>query len=219
VKLNIHDIEDAPKELAYEEPTQGINQLLVHGAVCDFEFPAPVQARLQYYRAGEELLFQGRLSGTGIGHCARCLDEYPFNLSADFSAALVRKRGLPSEVQLSGDELDLSYYEGDEVDLSPLVCEQIILALPTRPLCRESCKGLCPRCGANLNAGACGCPAAAGAPWLAVLRNLLGGLSPAARAPAARTTGSPQWLYRSERRLTPSATSGAPTTRSRRPTS
>jgi len=66
------------------------------------------------------------------------------------------------------------HYEGDEIDLTPLVHEQIILALPTRPLCGESCRGLCPRCGANLNAGACGCPAAPPDPRLAVLLTMRG---------------------------------------------
>ena len=48
-----------------------------------------------------------------------------------------------------------------------------MLALPTRPLCGEECRGLCPRCGANLNAGPCGCPASATGPRLAVLQTLL----------------------------------------------
>ena len=77
--------------------------------------------------------------------------------------------------RLSADDLALSYYEGDEIDLTPLVHEQTILALPTRPLCRETCRGLCPRCGANLNSGACGCPAAPPDARLAVLHTLVRG--------------------------------------------
>ena len=48
-----------------------------------------------------------------------------------------------------------------------------MLALPTRPLCGEECRGLCPRCGANLNAGPCGCPASVTGGRLAVLQTLL----------------------------------------------
>jgi uncharacterized protein len=66
----------------------------------------------------------------------------------------------------------LSCYEGDTIDLTPLVHEQAILALPTRPLCGEGCRGLCPRCGANLNAGPCGCPAPPPDHRLAVLHGL-----------------------------------------------
>ncbi len=69
-----------------------------------------------------------------------------------------RSRSAADEnVELQKDDLIRSVYEGDAVDLDELVREQILLALPTRTLCREECKGLCPECGANLNAGECDC--------------------------------------------------------------
>jgi uncharacterized protein len=172
VKLNVHEIEEVVKELAYEESTDSLNGLLVHGEVCDFEFPAPATVRVEYYRAGQELFFHGHISDDVVGHCARCLEEYVFALEKDFSVVLVPRRDPPPEAELSGDDLDLSFYEGDEIDLSPLVREQIILALPTRPLCRETCKGLCPQCGTNLNLLTCSCTASSADPRLAVLRNL-----------------------------------------------
>jgi uncharacterized protein len=172
MKLNVHEIDEAAKELVYEESTDSLNSLLLHGAVCDFEFPAAAEVRVDYYRAGQELFFHGHISGNVIGHCARCLEEYFFDLGKDFFVVLVPKAELPAEAELSGDELDLSFYEGDQVDLSPLVREQIILALPTRPLCREDCKGLCARCGADLNTQPCACPTGSGDPRFAVLRNL-----------------------------------------------
>ena len=51
-----------------------------------------------------------------------------------------------------GDE-HMMWYEGEEVDLSPPLRERLLLALPTLPLCRDDCRGLCARCGADLNAG------------------------------------------------------------------
>jgi uncharacterized protein len=172
MKLNVHEIEEDAKELVYEESTDSLNGLLMHGQVCDFEFSSPAEVRVDYYRAGQELFFQGHITGGVIGHCARCLEEYTFGLDKDFSVVLVPKEPLPEEVELSDDDLDLSFYEGDEVDLSPLIREQIILALPTRPLCRESCKGLCPQCGVNHNVEPCTCRAASGDPRLAILRNI-----------------------------------------------
>ena len=53
--------------------------------------------------------------------------------------------------------MGLAAFEGDSIDLDELVREQILLALPTRHLCREDCKGLCQKCGADLNAGDCSC--------------------------------------------------------------
>ena len=74
--------------------------------------------------------------------------------------------------RLTADDLALSYYRGEEIDLSPLVREQTILALPTRPLCDPECRGLCPRCGASRNEEDCGCVVDAGDPRLAVFRSL-----------------------------------------------
>ena len=64
-----------------------------------------------------------------------------------------------AEHQLDAEDLSLSFYSGDEVDLAPLLREAMILALPTRPLCSEDCQGLCPHCGGNRNQGACSCHA------------------------------------------------------------
>ena len=171
MKLNVHEIEEVVKDLVYDEPTESLNALLLHGNVCDFEFHQPAAVRLAYYRAGTELFFQGHIAGAVVGHCARCLEEYPFTIAKDFSVVLVpRGDDLPAGVELAAEELDLSVYDGDLVDLTPVVREQIILALPTRPLCREACQGLCAKCGANLNVERCRCPAAAGDPRFAALR-------------------------------------------------
>jgi uncharacterized protein len=62
-----------------------------------------------------------------------------------------------STEELRPEDLGLSYYSGDEINLDPLVREQVLLALPTRPLCAEDCRGLCGGCGADLNSEDCRC--------------------------------------------------------------
>jgi uncharacterized protein len=172
LKLNVNEIEEQPKELVYDEATESLNARLVHGEVCDFEFHAAATVQLDYYRAGEELFFHGRIAATAIGHCARCLEEYSCPLAAEFSTVLVPKRLLPTREADADDALDLGYYEGEEVDLSPLVQERIILSLPMRPLCAETCRGLCPHCGVNRNVEACACSTRGTDPRLAVLHSL-----------------------------------------------
>lgn len=172
MKLNVNDIDDVGKVLVYSEPTDSLNTLLLHGNVCDFEFQKPAEVRLGYRRSGQELFFDGRVSSQAIGHCARCLEQYSFDVASDFSFVLVPKSPMPDEVELNEEDLDLSFYEGEEVDVSPLVLEQIVLTLPTRPLCKEDCRGLCPQCGINRNNETCACVIDQGDPRLAVLRNL-----------------------------------------------
>lgn len=171
MKINVYDIKDEAKELAYDEPTDELNALMAHGA-HDFDFPGPVHVNLVQYRAGQELIFQGTLRGAVIGHCARCLEDFTIDLDRPFHFVLLPHSTAGPELELEEDDLDLSYYSGEEIDVSPLVREQLLLALPTQPLCRQDCRGLCPSCGVNRNREECSCPTAFADPRLAALREL-----------------------------------------------
>jgi len=169
MKIAIDDIKASPKALSYTEEVGELNERLERG-VRDYRLPRAITVEVEYYRAGLDLFFRGSLHGEILGSCARCLEEYSFGLEHPFAFVLTPLAAAAGEpARLSADDLALSYFEGEKIDLTPLVHEQTILALPTRPLCREACQGLCPRCGANLNAGPCSCPAAAADPRLAVL--------------------------------------------------
>jgi uncharacterized protein len=171
VKLLIDSIKAVPTEAFFSEEVAEINALLAH-RVHDYRIAAPIGVRVSYYRAGLDLFFQGTLWGDILGTCARCLEEYPFRVAHDFHLVLAAICEMGSDRQLRTDDLALSYYEGEEIDLSPLVREQMILALPTRPLCAEACRGLCSQCGVNLNVATCQCTRAHVDPRLAVLRSL-----------------------------------------------
>jgi uncharacterized protein len=171
VKFHVRDIEAAAKERRFDEPTQALARLLAE-PVQDFRLPAMLPVTVSCYRAGDDLFFGGRVDGDIVGRCSRCLEEYTFPLALNFSFIYTPHRELGEGRELEADDTDLSYYEGDEIDLSPLLHEQIMLALPTRPLCREECAGLCPQCGVNRNLTACDCHEERGDPRLAVLRTL-----------------------------------------------
>jgi uncharacterized protein len=76
------------------------------------------------------------------------------------------------ERALAEEDLETSYYRDDQIDLDELLREQFYLALPMKPLCLEECRGLCPQCGTNLNAGACACDTAWRDPRLEALRDI-----------------------------------------------
>jgi uncharacterized protein len=174
MKIAIDDIKESPKELSYTEEVEELNERLARG-VRDYRVPTGLAVDVTYYRSGLDVFFHGTLHGTVLGTCARCLEEYAFGLDHPFVFVLAPRVVATPATKLTPDDMALSYYEGDEIDLRPLVDEQMILALPTRPLCGEGCRGLCSRCGANLNAGPCGCPAAPSDPRLAVLHTLVRG--------------------------------------------
>jgi uncharacterized protein len=160
MKIQIDDVKDVPKELTYTEEVEELNRRLASG-VQDYRIVDGLVVELTHYRAGLDLFFQGALRAEGRGTCSRCAEEYPFPIDVPFTFVLTpRAAGDTVEHELSEDDLSLSFYDGKEIDVTPLVHEQAILALPTRPLCSEECLGLCTRCGANLNAGPCACPPA-----------------------------------------------------------
>jgi len=163
MKIAVSDIKAEPKHVAYVEDVNELNERLGRG-VRDFQVTRGMQVGVDYYRAGLDLFFAGAVTGEVVGTCARCLEDYTFPLERRFAVVLTpRVAALATGGQLTADELERSTYAGEEVDVTPLIYEETILALPTRALCAEGCKGLCPRCGANLNQGPCACTHAAAA--------------------------------------------------------
>jgi uncharacterized protein len=163
MKFAVNDIKATPKHAAYTEEVEELNQRLGRG-VQDFQVPRGMDVDVEYYRAGLDLFFQGSLRGEIVGTCARCLEEYPFPLDRRFGFVLTPRAAAVDDSEAAEKDVARTTYEGEEVDLTPLVYEEALLALPTRPLCAETCRGLCPRCGANLNTAPCACPATGSEP-------------------------------------------------------
>jgi uncharacterized protein len=92
--------------------------------------------------------------------CQRCLEPLVDAVEQPMQLLLVPGAQAPADSEHGLAEADLGVVEVDEdaeVDLRPLLIEQIVLNVPMKPLCKAACAGLCPTCGSNLNAGACGC--------------------------------------------------------------
>jgi uncharacterized protein len=171
VKLRVDDITGETKQLAFAEPEAAINRTLEAGSVHEFRLSGPVSVELSYYRAGTELFFSGEIEASAVASCARCAEEFVTPNTRKFRYVMV-PRVLRDNDNGRVDELEFTIYDGDEIDLSPLLQEQVLLALPTRPLCKEDCRGLCPQCGINLNEHQCDCGTGQFQPRLSVLRNL-----------------------------------------------
>lgn len=172
MKIPLKDILAVATEVSYAEPVDELNAMLRAGASRDYQFSSAVVVDVSFYRAEMDLFFDGSLRGLATATCARCLDSFPLAVAKDFSLVLTPEMPLTGEIELAPGDLTASFYSGDEVDLTRLVYEQALLALPTRPLCDEKCRGLCPQCGVNRNTGQCSCTVETGDPRLAVLRTL-----------------------------------------------
>jgi uncharacterized protein len=126
------------------------------------------------YADGSHVFASGRVKGWVEVACSRCVgpvkiavDEpvkvtfMPRHELAALEAAEDAEPAKPAEAdegpEVAAEDLDVFPYDGEKIDLTPLVREQLILAVPFAPLCREDCAGLCPQCGADKNAAPCTC--------------------------------------------------------------
>lgn len=102
--------------------------------------------------------------------CVRCLASFQARIEREFSQVLVRlpEQQDDEEAELTNADLDRSELAGDSIDLAALLSEEMQLALPLKPLCKDACKGICPGCGAELNVEECTCPPAVDPRWQAL---------------------------------------------------
>ena len=158
MKIHIEDILTSPTVLAFPEETQELSQFLSSvQSTPEYRVEAPPHIRLSHFRSGQDLFFGGSVQGTLSGQCVRCLESYSFPLDRSFSVVLQPTPRLGREIELRQDELSASFYHGEHIDVSALLHEQVMLALPNAPVCSEECRGLCFQCGINLNQDNCAC--------------------------------------------------------------
>jgi uncharacterized protein len=132
---------------------------LPSGDADAFRAGAPVRLTFDIFKDGSEFHLIGRVVSVLTLSCGRCLDEvsFPVDLPFDLLYLPHQDNAGGEEVEVEDDDLTTAYYLNEEIDLGQLVMEQFYLALPMKPLCRESCRGLCSECGVNLNTATCSC--------------------------------------------------------------
>ncbi len=172
--ITIADLEREPLHYDISFPPGGID------LGSDVEQQGPLQAAgvaelLEEHRGPKEIVQDMRLRGTYSGTfqvpCARCLDPVEHPLAGDYDV-LFRPVGVDSddkEHSIGASETEIGYYQDGSLLLEDVLREQVLLSLPARTLCREDCKGICPRCGNNRNNNPCSCEQAPADPrWNAL---------------------------------------------------
>lgn len=104
--------------------------------------------------------------------CCRCLEVFTLPIKTRFKYTFVPlDEKTEEELELTSEDLSFGYYKDDVIELDPIIFEQIMLPIPMKPLCNNSCKGLCPHCGVNLNKVSCNCHTEVVDSRLAALKN------------------------------------------------
>lgn len=173
MKIAVDDIKSSSSELQFVEEVSDLNRTLAERNEAEYRLPTPLRVQLFHFRSGADLIFSGTIQGEFVGTCSRCVEEYTASIQREFSVTLSPQFRAPQrEIELSADELSAGFYSEEHIDLSALVDEETLLALPSQPLCQPNCRGLCGQCGTNLNVESCACRPLWRDPRLAVLSTL-----------------------------------------------
>jgi uncharacterized protein len=135
-------------------------------------------AELDLYADGTHVFAAGTFKGHVTVACSRCVGPARLDIDETLRVTFMPPGEMPSEdnepaaqsapgndggpgegegALVAEEDLDVFAYDGEKIDLEPLFREQFVLAIPYAPLCSETCKGLCPQCGIDLNSGTCTC--------------------------------------------------------------
>ena len=188
IRIHVDQIKEAGLTVEREFDRKAMDELLRADPPTAFRAKAPSVLSARLTRVNErDILLAGEIPLHLEGECGRCLVTVPVETTVRFSMDLVDRAkveelGSPSGGEDDGagevggsfapEEAEQIFYSGRELDLGPIVREQILLALPMHVLCKEDCKGLCQVCGQNLNEKECGCDRKVPDPRWAGLRDI-----------------------------------------------
>ena len=121
-------------------------------------------AELELYTDDTHAFAVGEFKGHVTVACSRCVNPVQLPIEETLHVTFMPAAELPDDeaegedgVEVAADDLDVFPYDGEIVDLEPLLREQFVLVVPYAPVCSEDCKGLCPQCGIDRNTATCAC--------------------------------------------------------------
>lgn len=172
MKIIINNIPEEGLNLQFHKDSNWFRNLLPEKEKNDFSL-RDVDVSCIAKRIRENVFIDGTVETIVASNCCRCLEITHLPIKSNFRYTYVpaEDRGTEEE-ELAPEDLEYGYYHDDVIDLEAIIFEQIMLQIPMRILCADTCKGLCPHCGNNLNASSCSCQADFINERLAVLKKL-----------------------------------------------
>ena len=137
------------------------------------------QVTFDLYADGNHVFASGKLVGFATVACSRCVGPVRVPIEEALHVTFMPPGEIPGDAadgddegaEVTAEDIDVFPFDGDHIDLEPMLREQFILAVPFAPLCRDDCRGLCAQCGADRNTSPCTCEPPVD-PRLESLRNL-----------------------------------------------
>jgi uncharacterized protein len=142
----------------------------------EFRVVAPVGLDIEVHKDANKVRLTGRLTTRLQLACSRCLEpfEVPVDSPIDVLFLPAAANVGSGEEEVASEDLGVSFYKDDTIDLGDVMREQFFLSLPMKPLCQPECRGLCPECGINRNRETCACQTEWVDPRFEALKRLTG---------------------------------------------
>ena len=161
MKISVDHIQEKALTIQIDEPVDAFPVLSGMQADGSCFFTGPVRGQVIAVREYDHLRVAGNVDVAVTLTCSRCLAAYETQIGSNFTI-FYRKGAMgletdEEETELDDQDLVSATYSGDEIDLTHEIEEQVAMEVPFKPLCSETCKGLCPKCGNDLNLGECQC--------------------------------------------------------------
>ena len=163
MRICVDDIKDQGLTLEFEKEPRDLPIVKDITKTGETDFPAAIKFQLKAIRIKEIIEIEGRFDTDARLTCSRCLKQFETTLEAEFAITYSRDRTETvgedggDGIEISAEQAGLILYSGSEIDLQEALQEQVVMSMPVRPLCAKACRGLCSRCGADLNTGNCDC--------------------------------------------------------------
>jgi uncharacterized protein len=161
MRVRVDEIPDSGRLLHLHWGEDRFQHFLPPDDPLTIHFQRPVIVDLELENRPDHIRVQGSIRAEFRLVCHRCLESYPWRLEQPVDVILVQPKKSEDQDDQDSDrneeELDYEFFDGEEIDVDLMIAGQIFLALPLKALCSEECKGICPRCGANLNLEPCRC--------------------------------------------------------------
>jgi uncharacterized protein len=180
--LNVDALEEAQQPFEADLSREFLDGVLSADPPTEFHAGGAAHLRGTVTKMGRKVLVRARFQVPLSGQCKRCLKQVRLDEPVDLTRTYVPEdqaanqpgdhREAESEGSFDPGLVDEETYSARQVDLRPAVREQILLQIPSSPLCGEDCLGLCPRCGKDLNEGECGCDRSVMDPRWAALKGI-----------------------------------------------
>jgi uncharacterized protein len=181
--VKVEQIREQGLDLTEPVPTELLERALhLEGKDTGFRAEGVSDLHATFNKVSGSVLVRGEFTAKLSGPCKRCVTDVHFELPVKFTLNLIPREmvGQVSDAldddesgEVGGsfdlDQADQELFDGKEIDLDPIVREQVLLALPMDVVCGEDCKGLCPVCGQNRNEKPCQCETKVTDPrWMAL---------------------------------------------------